>query len=111
MKLKTIILSGLMSLACFSMLHAQQAQYDLAVVGYFYDTPKPQIVISMNGEKFEQADVEREELQNARWGINLNPLIKRVNKLQSEGWEVVGGLSTSGLPAISMFYYSLRKKK
>lgn len=112
MKLKTSILALLFTFGGIAYVKAQATpQYDLAVVGYFFDTPKSQIVISINGEKFEQQDVEREELQNARWGVNLNPLIKRVNKLQSEGWEVVGALNTSGLPAVSMFYYSLRKKK
>jgi hypothetical protein len=93
-----------------TVLNAQE-KYDLAVVGYLYDTPKSHIVVSINGEKFEQYDVEREELQGKVWGITMNPLLKQVNKLQSEGWEVVGGLTTSGLPSVSLFYYSLRKKR
>ena len=41
----------------------------------------------------------------------MNPLIKAVNKMQNEGWEVVGGMTASGLPSISLFYYSMRKKR
>jgi hypothetical protein len=88
-----------------------QEKYDLAVVGYLYDTPKSHIVVSTNGDKFEQYDVERDELQGKVWGISMTPLLKQVNKMQAEGWEVVGGLTTSGLPAVSLFYYSLRKKR
>lgn len=109
MKIKTIITSALLSAAFFTA--AAQDKYDLAVVGYFYDTPKSHVYLSINGEKFEQIDIEREELSNKPWGTNLNPLIKQVLKLQSEGWEVVGGVNASGLPSASLFFYNLRKKK
>lgn len=110
MKLKTIfvLLSAFFAGTC--ILKAQD-KYDLAVVGYLYDTPKSHIVVSLNGDKFEQFDVERDELQGKVWGISMNPLIKQVNKMQNEGWEVVGGLTTSGLPAVSLFYYSMKKKR
>ena len=85
--------------------------YDLAVVGYFNDVPKPLILISINEDKFEQIAVERAEMQGQLWGASLNPLLKQVLKMQSEGWEVVGGMNTSGLPSRAMFYYSLRKKR
>lgn len=88
-----------------------QDKYELAVVGYRYDTPKSQIYISINGEKSEQYDVEREQLEGKIWGVSMNPLIKAVNKMQDDGWEVVGGMNASGLPSISLFYYNLRKKK
>jgi len=107
--MKTIV-TMLLVLAAFSGLKAQD-KYDLAVVGYRYDTPKNHIYISINGEKSEQIDVEREELEGNIWGVSMNPLIKRVNKMQNEGWEVVGGMNASGLPSVSLFYYSLRKKR
>lgn len=107
---KTTIVTMMLMLAAFTGLKAQD-KYDLAVVGYFYDTPKNQIFISINGEKSEQYYVEREELQGKIWGVCMNPLLKQVNKLQNEGWEVVGGMSASGLPSVSLFFYSLRKKR
>ncbi len=111
MKIKTTIATTIILLfAGVSLLKAQD-KYDLAVVGYFYDTPKSHIYISINGDKFEQVDVERDELQGKVWGISMNPLIKQVEKMQNDGWEVVGGMTASGLPAVSLFYYNLRKKK
>lgn len=107
---KTTIIAMLLVLGSFTGLKAQD-KYDLAVVGYFYDTPKNQIFISINGEKSEQYDVERDQLQGKIWGVSMNPLLKQVNKLQNEGWEVVGGMGASGLPSVSLFYYSLRKKR
>jgi hypothetical protein len=107
---RTITAITVLLFTSVSFLNAQD-KYDLAVVGYLFDTPKSHIVISINGEKFEQVDVERDELQGKVWGISMNPLLKHVNKMQAEGWEVVGGLTTSGLPAVSLFYYSLRKKR
>jgi len=111
MKTKTTIVTAVMLL--FAGLNLLQAQdkYDLAVVGYFYDTPKSHIYVSINGDKFEQVDVERDELQGKVWGVSMNPLIKQVNKLQNEGWEVLGGMNASGLPSVSLFYYNLRKKR
>lgn len=109
MNTKSLILSAVISLCAF--MARAQGSYELAVVGYFYDTPKPHVYTSINGEKFEMVDVEREELGAKPWGTNLNPLIKQVNKLQSEGWEVVGGMNASGLPSASLFFYNLRKKK
>lgn len=105
------MLAMLLSFGGFYALRAQQ--YDLAVVSYIYDTPKPQILISVNGEKFTQQDVERDQMDGKSWGISLNPLIKAVNKMQSEGWEVVGGCQMSwlGPSSISSWYYSMRKKK
>ena len=108
--MKTTIVTMLLMLAAFSGLKAQD-KYDLAVVGYRYDTPKSHIYISINGEKAEQYDVEREELEGNLWGVSMNPLIKKVNKMQNDGWEVVGGMTCSGLPSIQFFYYNLRKKR
>jgi hypothetical protein len=110
MKLKTTLGLAFLMFAGGHVLSAQE-KYDLAVVGYLYDTPKSHVVVSLNGDKFEQIDVERDELQGKVWGISMNPLLKQVNKMQAEGWEVVGGLTTSGLPAVSLFYYSMRKKR
>jgi len=107
-KIKTIFLGA--SLLMFSHFASAQV-YDMAVVGYFNDVPKPLILVSINEDKFEQIQVERSELQGQLWGASLNPLLKQVNKMQAEGWEVVGGMNTSGLPSRAMFYYSLRKKK
>ena len=109
MKMKSIFLLAFFTFSTAGL--SAQEKYDLAVVGYFYDTPKCHVYTSLNVEKFEQLDIEREELGNKPWGTHMNPLIKQVNKLQSEGWEVVGGLNASGLPAASLFYYNLRKKK
>jgi hypothetical protein len=109
MKIKSFLFLALF--AFFSIGLSAQEKYDIAVVGYFYDTPKCHVYTSINGEKFEQVDIEREELTNKPWGTNMNPLIKQVNKLQSEGWEVVGGLNASGLPSASLFFYNLRKKR
>jgi hypothetical protein len=107
-KIKTIILSA----ALLMFAHVASAQtYDLAVVSYFNDVPKPLILISINEDKFEQIQIERNELQGQLWGASLNPLLKHVNKLQAEGWEVVGGMNTSGLPSRATFYFTLRKKK
>lgn len=108
--MKNILFTTLCMLGLLSALNAQD-KYELAVVGYRYDTPKSQIYISINGEKSEQYDVEREQLEGKIWGVSMNPLIKAVNKMQDEGWEVVGGMNASGLPSISLFYYNLRKKK
>src|SRR4051812_7597732 len=108
--MKTTIISLVFVLASVTGLMAQE-KFDLAVVGYRYDTPNSQIYISVNGERSEQYDVTRTELDGKMWGISMNPLLKAVNKMQGEGWEVVGGMQASGLPGISMFFYSLRKKK
>ncbi len=108
--MKTTIIALLIVLGSIAGLKAKD-KYDLAVVGYFYDTPKNQIFVSINGEKSMQYDVEREELQGKIWGVSMNPLLKQVNKLQNEGWEVVGGMGASGLPSVSLFFYSLRKKR
>lgn len=110
MKMKTILMAMALFIGSVTGLMAQD-KYDLAVVGYRYDTPKSQIYISINGEKSEQYDVERDQLEGKLWGVSMNPLIKAVNKMQNEGWEVVGGMTASGLPSISLFYYSLRKKR
>lgn len=108
--MKTILMAMTLLIGTITGLKAQD-KYDLAVVGYRYDTPKSQIYISINGEKSEQYDVERDQLEGKLWGVSMNPLIKAVNKMQNEGWEVVGGMTASGLPSISLFYYSLRKKR
>lgn len=110
MKTKGTFIALLMVLATIAGLKAQD-KYDLAVVAYRYDTPKSQVYVSINGEKAEQYEVEREQLDGKIWGVSMNPLIKAVNKMQDQGWEVVGGMNASGLPSISMFYYSLRKKR
>ncbi|HLP22130.1 MAG TPA: hypothetical protein VK174_17570 [Chitinophagales bacterium] len=110
MKTKTTLVAIMLILGSLTTLMAQE-KFDLAVVGYRYDTPKSQIYISINGEKSEQYDVEREQLEGKIWGVSMNPLLKAVNKMQNEGWEVVGGMTASGLPSISLFYYSLRKKR
>jgi hypothetical protein len=109
MKIKALLFAAIMAFT-FGTASAQGG-YELAVVGYFYDTPKSHVYVSINGDKFEQFDIEREELGGKPWGVNLNPLIKQVLKLQSEGWEVVGGMNASGLPSASLFFYNLRKKK
>lgn len=90
---------------------AAQQKYELAVVAYYRDVPDPLILVSINGEKFEQTYVPKEELNGKVWGMSMNPLLKRVLKMQDEGWEIVGGMITSGLPNQSMFYYSLQRKK
>ena len=108
--MKTTIVTMLLVLGSLTGLIAQE-KYDLAVVGYRYDTPKSQIYISINGEKSDQYDVERDQLEGKIWGVSMNPLIKAVNKMQDQGWEVVGGMTASGLPSISLFYYSLKKKR
>ena len=110
MKMKTIIATALLLFACVRITVAQD-KYDLAVVAYYRDVPNPLLLVSINGEKFEQIEVQKEELNGKTWGISMNPLITYVNKMQDQGWEVVGGLLTSGLPNQSMFYYSLRKKR
>jgi hypothetical protein len=98
------------ALLAFTQVASAQV-YDLAVVSYFNDVPKPLIIVSINDDKFEQIPIERSELQGQLWGASLNPLLKHVNKLQAEGWEVMGGMSTSGLPSRATFYFTLRKKK
>jgi len=108
--MKTIIITTMLVLGLITGLLAQD-KYDLAVVGYRYDTPKSQIYISINGDKSEQYDVERDQLDGKLWGVSMNPLIKAVNKMQDQGWEVVGGMTCSGLPSIQFFYYNLRKKR
>lgn len=108
--MKNIFVAALLLFGSITYLTAQD-KYDLAVVGYLRDVPKPLIVVSLNGVKFEQYEVERQELEGKQWGVTLNPLIKQVNKMQNEGWEVVGGVTASGLPDISLFYYNLRKKR
>ena len=108
--MKTTIVTLLFLVGCLTGLNAQD-KYDLAVVGYCFDTPNSQIYISINGEKSEQYEVTRAELEGKVWGVSMNPLIKAVNKMQAEGWEVVGGMTASGLPSISLFYYSLKKKR
>lgn len=110
MKVKALFFALLFALTGFSTIHAQD-KYDLAVVGYYRDVPDPLLLISINGETYEQKYVPKEELNGKTWGMSMTPLIKYVNKLQDEGWEVVGGMQTSGLPNQSMFYYSLRKKR
>lgn len=90
---------------------AAQDKYQLAVVSYFRDVPDPLILVSVNGEKYEQLYVAKEDLNGKVWGMSMNPLLKQVNKMQAEGWEVVGGMGTSGLPTQSMFYFTLRKKQ
>ena len=94
MKFKTTIVTAMLVLAGAGILSAQD-KYDLAVLSYQYDTPKPHIVSSINGDKFEVVDIEKDELQGRVWGISMNPIIKRANKMQNEGWELVGGLGVS----------------
>jgi hypothetical protein len=108
--MKTIILSIAFTLATLTGLMAQD-KFDIAVVGYRFDTPNSQIYISINGERSEQYDITREQLDGKMWGVSMNPLLKAVNKMQNDGWEIVGGMQASGLPGISMFFYSLRKKR
>ncbi len=110
MKLSKAI-SVVFFLLTFTGFVTAQEKYDLAVVGYFRDVPDPWILVSINGEKFEQKAVLKEDLNGKPWGISMNPLLKVVNRLQNEGWEVVGGMETSGLPTQSMFYFTLRKKR
>lgn len=88
-----------------------QDKYDIAVVCYFQDVPNSLILVSLNGEKFEQYEVQKAELGGKPWGISMNPLIAHVNKMQAQGWEAVGGMQASGLPDQSMFYFTMRKKK
>ena len=93
-------------------LKAQNNSYDLAVATYIFDTPKPHITVSINGERFVFLDVEKGDMDGEAWGRSLNPLIKQVNKLQAEGWEVVGGVSNGSLSVNApVFFYNLRKKK
>ena len=108
--MKTTIIAMLLVLGSITGLMAQD-KYELAVVGYRYDTPKSQIYISINGEKSDQYDVEREQLEGKIWGVSMNPLLKAVNKMQDQGWEVVGPMNTSGLPSIQLFYFTLKKKR
>ncbi len=112
MKLKSFVVTGAILIAGMSSIKAQD-KYDLAVVSYQYDTPKPHIVFSINGDKFETQDVEKDELQGKVWGISMNPIIKRVNKMQNEGWEVVGGLeySYNVSTGVTQMYYNLKKKR
>ena len=110
MNFKTTILATLLVLGASGFLSAQ-TKYDLAVVAYYRDVPDPLILISLNGEKFQQITVQKEELNGKTWGISMNPLITQVNKLQNEGWVVEGGMIASGLPNQSMFYYNLKKKR
>jgi hypothetical protein len=113
MKLKTTLATAALLFCMGSNLLLAQDKYDLAVVSYLYDTPKPHIAFSINGDKFEMVDVEKEEMQGKVWGLTPNPLIKRVNQMQNEGWEVVGGLNSSynSSTGVSQLYYSLRKKR
>ena len=93
-------------------LIAQSNNYDLAVATYIFDTPKPHITVSINGERFVFVDVEKGDMDGEAWGRSLNPLIKQVNKLQADGWEVVGGVANGSLSVNSpVFFYNLRKKK
>ncbi len=108
--MKATIITTMLVLGSLIGLNAQD-KYDLAVVGYRYDTPNSQIYVSINGEKTEQYEVTRAELEGKIWGVSMNPLIKAVNKMQNDGWEVVGGMTCSGLPSIQFFYYNLRKKR
>ncbi|MCW5908212.1 MAG: hypothetical protein KIS94_10155 [Chitinophagales bacterium] len=110
MKFRNLFLAAVLFCGCHTVTFAQD-KYDLAVIGYYRDVPDPLILISVNGEKFEQIIVSRDELNGKTWGMSVNPLLKQVNKFQDQGWEVVGGMQTSGLPNQSMFYYSLRKKR
>jgi hypothetical protein len=113
MSLKATIATAAFLFCIGGNLLVAQEKYDLAVVSYLYDTPKPHIAFSINGEKFEMIDIEKEEMQGKVWGLTPNPLIKRVNQMQSEGWEVVGGLMSSynSSTGVSQLYYSLRKKR
>lgn len=110
MKLKNLFLILFFAVASVGTIAAQD-KYDLAVVGYYRDVPDPMLLISINGDTYEQKYVPKEELNGKTWGMSMTPLLKYVNKLQNEGWEVVGGMQVSGLPSQSMFYYSLRKKR
>ena len=113
MKFKsTITAAALLLFASGNVLSAQE-KYDLAVISYQYDTPKPHIVSSINGDKFESIDIEKDELQGKVWGISMNPIIKRANKMQEEGWELVGGLeySYNVSTGVTQMYYNLRKKR
>ena len=93
-------------------LKAQGNNYDLAVATYIFDTPKPHITVSINGERFVFVDVEKADMDGEAWGRSFNPLIKQVNKLQAEGWEVVGGVANGSLSANApVFFYNLRKKR
>src|SRR5687767_9328795 len=110
MKLKsTITAAAFLLFAQENLLNAQE-KYDLAVISYQYDTPKPHIVFSINGDKFESIDIEKDELQGKVWGISMNPIIKRANKMQNEGWELVGGLeySYNVSTGVTQMYYNLR---
>ena len=84
MKVKSIIITTLLSLFIVSVLWAQD-KYEYASIDYFaYSAKTGTIAISMDG-KYQEEKVKIEEGFISQ---NLTPVLAKVNELAESGWEV-----------------------
>lgn len=74
-----------------------QEKYDYAMI-YYGGYPKQILALSVNGVKYEERNIEKEELQSKVWYSDLNPALKRMGELQLEGWELD---SYTGMPTLA----------
>lgn len=107
MKTKTIIITALLLfITVFSAI--AQEKYEYAVVQYIYYS-KPYITISINGENYEEIEMDKSSFKGKFFGWDLNPVLKKVNEMQEKGWETYDHQASMYGTLAYIFY--LRKKK
>jgi hypothetical protein len=104
MKTKTTIITALLLLAMVSSAVAQE-KWDIASVQYFY-MAKYFIAVSINGEQYEEYEVDKASSQGKYWGWDLNPVLKKLNEMQDKGWEIYSTDRDA-----NVYSFHLRKKK
>ncbi len=100
--MKTIKLT-ILSLVFFAFtisVHAQD-KYQFAIVAM--TSPNHTLYVSINGETYQEIKAEKGELCGS---LCYTPLLKKVNEMQDQGWEV---FSTD--KGVYEMFYHLRKKK
>lgn len=81
-----------------------QEKYDYAAI--LFDAAKVELCISINGSSYEKPKLPKEASKEKY--RDFNPVLKQLNEMNDEGWEVYSVLNLSGSPS---YLYNLRRKE
>jgi hypothetical protein len=84
--LKTTMIAALLMLTAVGGVVAQE-KYEYAVVQYIYLAPRNYITVSINGETYEEIELDKNSSKSRFFGWDLNPVLKKVNEMEDKGWE------------------------
>ncbi len=104
MNLKNLIAVTLLFFV-FSYAASAQEKYSYATV-----TLTGQVLSVSTENDFTETKINKDDFKKSAFGTDFGPLLKKVNEMGKEGWEVYNNTDLSFMQGVHIITYYLKKK-